>query len=143
MSSVKEELWQVRRAANRVRRREEEIAMLESLIAGSAVKVDGLPKASSGGDKLALQVGRLVEVKECLAAEIETFLDERERALAVIKGIRNESMRDVLVYRYIVGLDWEAVAEKMHYDLHYVYKLHGWALSAYEKVRECSQYDTK
>lgn len=141
--TAKKELWQVRRAANRVRRREEEIAMLESLIAGSAVKVDGLPKASSGGDKLALQVGRLVEVKECLAAEIETFLEERERALAVIKGIRNESMRDVLIYRYIVGLDWEAVAEKMHYDMHYVYKLHGWALAAYEKVRECSQYDTK
>ena len=136
MSSAKEELWQVRRAANRVRRRKEEIAMLESLIAGSAVKVDGLPKGSSGGDKLALQVGRLVEVKECLAAEIETFLEERERALAVIKGIKNESLRDVLVYRYIVGLDWEAVAEKMHYSVQHIFRLHGWALDAYRKVCE-------
>ena len=135
MSSAKDELWQVRRAANRVRRREEEIDMLESLIAGSAVKVDGLPKASSGGDKLALQVGRLVEVKGCLAAEIETFLEERERALAVIGGIKNESMRDVLVYRYIVGLDWEAIAEKMCYDVRHVYRLHGWALKAYETVK--------
>ena len=136
MSSAKDELWQVRRAANRVRRREEEIAMLESLIAGSAVKVDGLPKGSSGGDKLALQVGRLVEVKGCLAAEIETFLEERERALAVIKGIKNENMRDVLVYRYIVGLDWEAVAEKMHYSVQHIFRLHGWALDAYRKVCE-------
>lgn len=141
MSSAKDELWQVRRAANRVRRREEEIAMLESLIAGSAVKLDGLPKASSGGDKLAVQVGRLVELKECLAAEIETFLDERERALAVIGGIKNESMRDVLVYRYIVGLDWEAVAERMHYDRRYVFKLHGWALQAFGKV--CEKDDTE
>ena len=132
MSNAKDELWQVRRAAVRVRRREEEIAMLESLIAGSAVKLDGMPKGASGGDRLAAQVGRLAEVKECLAAEIETFLEERERALAVIKGIRNESMRDVLVYRYIVCLDWAEIAEKMHYDLHYVYKLHGWALAAYE-----------
>lgn len=143
MTNAKDELWQVRRAANRVRRREEEIAMLESLIEGSAVKVDGLPKGAGCGDKLAVQVGRLVELKECLAAEIETFLEERERALAVIGGIKNENFQDVLMYRYIIGMDWEAIAEKMHYDLHYVYKLHGWALTAYEKVRECSQYDTK
>lgn len=133
--TAKEELWQVRRAANRVRRREEEIAMLESLIAGSAVKVDGLPKGSSGGDKLAVQVGRLVELKECLAAEIATFLDEREKALAVIGGIKNESLRDVLVYRYIVGLDWKAVAEKMCYDVRHVYRLRGRALKAYETVK--------
>ena len=133
--TAKDELWQVRRAANRVRRREEEIAMLESLIAGSAVKVDGLPKASSGGDKLALQVGRLVDVKECLAAEIETFLEERERALAVIGWIKNESFQEVLMCRYIIGLDWETIAEKMCYDVRHVYRLHGWALKAYETVK--------
>lgn len=137
--TAKEELWQVRRAANRVRRREEEIAMLESLIEGSAVKVDGLPKGSSGGDKLAVQVGRLVELKGFLACEIETFLDEREKALAVIGGIRNESMRDVLVYRYIVGLGWPEVAEKMHYSVDHVYRLHGWALKAYEVCERSEQ----
>ena len=139
--TAKEELWQVRRAANRVRRREEEIAMLESLIEGSAVKVDGLPKASSGGDKLALQVSRLVELKGFLACEIETFLEERERALAVIGGIKNESFQDVLMYRYIIGLDWETIAEKMCYDRRYVFKLHGWALQAFGKV--CEKVDTK
>lgn len=134
MSNAKEELWQVRRAKARVRRREDEIEELECILAGCTAKVDGLPKAQ-GGDKLAVQVGRLVELKECLAAEIATFLDERERALAVIGGIRNESFQDVLMYRYIIGLDWETIAEKMCYDVRHVYRLHGWALKAYETVK--------
>lgn len=139
---AKDELWQVRRAKARVRRREDEIEELECILAGCTAKVDGLPKAQ-GGDKLAEQVGRLVELKEFLAAEIETFLDERERALARIRGIKNENMQDVLVYRYIVGLDWESVAKAMHYDKRHVYKIHGWALQAYEKVCEKDDNATK
>lgn len=140
--SAKDELWQVRRAKARVRRREEEIAELECILEGCTAKADGLPKAQ-GGDKLAEQVGRLVSLKECLAAEIATFLDERERALARIKGIKSESMQDVLVYRYIVGMDWVSVAKVMHYDKHHVYKIHGWALQAYEKVCEKDDNATK
>ena len=99
--------------------------------------------AAAVQDGLAEQVGRLVELKEFLAAEIETFLDERERALARIRGIKNENMQDVLVYRYIVGLDWESVAKAMHYDKRHVYKIHGWALQAYEKVCEKDDNATK
>ena len=140
--SAKDELWQVRRAKARVRRREDEIAELECILEGCTSKADGLPKGQSG-DKLAEQVGRLVSLKECLAAEIETFLDERERALKRINGIKNENMRDVLVYRYIIGLDWKSVAKAMHYDEHHVYKIHGWALQAYEKVCEKDNNATK
>lgn len=132
--NAKDELWQVRRAKLRVQRREEEIAELECMITGCTSKADGMPKAS-GGDKLAEQVGRLVELKEMLAAEIATFLDERERTAAVISGIKNENFQDVLVYRYIVGLDWLNVAKKMNYSVDHVYKLHGWALQAYEKSK--------
>ncbi len=134
--SAKDELWQVRRAKARVRRREEEIAELECILEGCTSKADGLPKAQ-GGDKLAEQVGRLVSLKECLAAEIETFLDERARAMSLIGAIKNESMRDVLVYRYIVGLDWEEIAKVMHYSIQHVYRLHGWALQAYNVVKNC------
>lgn len=140
--NAKDELWQVRRAKARVRRREEEIAELECMLEGCTSKADGLPKGQSG-DKLAEQVGRLVSLKECLAAEIETFLNEREIALARINGIKSENMRDVLVYRYIVGLDWKSVAKAMHYDKHHVYKIHGWALQAYEKVCEKDDGATK
>lgn len=133
--NAKDELWQVRRAKARVRRREEEIAELECILAGCTSKADGLPKAQ-GGDKLAEQVGRLVSLKECLAAEIETFLDEREKALTRIKGIKSESMQDVLVYRYVVGMDWKSVAKAMHYSIDHVYRLHGWALAAYNKILE-------
>lgn len=140
--SAKDELWQVRRAKARVRWREEEIAELASMLAGCTSKADGMPKGQNG-DKLAEQVGRLVSLKECLAAEIATFLDERDNAMRKIGAIKSENMQDVLVYRYIVGLGWNEVAKVMHYSQDHVYKLHGWALQAYENVMQKDKDNSK
>lgn len=133
-AEAKTDLGLVRRALAQVRRREEEIAELEGVLAGCTSKADGLPRGQ-GGDGLAVQVGRLVELKECLAAEIAVFLDERERVLRRIGLVRNGNMRDVLVYRYVVGLGWEEIAADMHYSVQHVFRLHGWALQAYGAVR--------
>lgn len=141
--SAKEELWQVSRARARVLRLEMEIAELESILEGCTSYADGMPKSSGGVDKLGSQVSRLVVLKDELAAEIELFLDERRQAVEVISGIKNEGFQDVLIYRYVLGLDWSAVAKKMSYSIGHTYKLHGWALKAYEKVGEIMKDNSK
>lgn len=134
--TAKEELWQVRRARARVLRLEMEIAELESILEGCTSYADGMPKASGVTDRLGSQVARLVALKDELAAEVDIFLLERRKAVDVISGIKNDSFQDVLIYRYVLGLDWQAVAKKMSYSIDHTYKLHGWALGAYEKVSE-------
>lgn len=141
--SAKEELWQVRRTRARVLRLEMEIAELESILEGCTSYADGMPKASGVTDRLGSQVARLVALKDKLAAEVDIFLLERRKAVDVISGIKNDSFQDVLIYRYVLGLDWSAVAKKMNYSVQHTYKLHGWALQAYEKVSELMKDESK
>ena len=60
-----------------------------------------------------------------------------------IGAIKSENMQDVLVYRYVVGLGWNEVAKVMHYSTDHVYKLHGWALQAYENVKQKDKDNSK
>lgn len=133
--TAKEELWQVRRARAKVLRLEMEIAELTSILESCTSYADGMPKASGVTDRLGSQVARLVALKDELAAEVDIFLFERRKAVDIISGIKNESFQDVLIYRYVLGLDWQAVAKKMCYDVRHVYRLHGWALEAYEVAK--------
>ena len=45
-----------------------------------------------------------------------------------IRTVEDPTRRLLLEYRYIHGLTWEQVAERMGYDLRWVHRLHGKAL---------------
>ena len=47
-----------------------------------------------------------------------------EKLLAVIDLLGNEYQQEALTYRYVCGLTWEDIAEKMDYTPTWVYNLH-------------------
>ena len=54
-----------------------------------------------------------------------------------IDALKDSRESDVLFYRYVKGLDWWKIAEKMGYTERWVLKLHGKAL-AHLKIPEKS-----
>ena len=53
-----------------------------------------------------------------------------------IKNLKSENESDVLFYRYIAGLDWWEIAEKLHYSERWIHKIHGKALAHFEIPKE-------
>ena len=81
------------------------------------------------------------------AAELDEMINEliEERYLRIktyqqitkqIKQMKSENEKDVLFYRYIRGLDWWEIAEKMNYSERWIYKIHGEALAHFELPKE-------
>lgn len=71
----------------------------------------------------------------CLAdysAEEERLLQElisaRQRAEKLIASVPDQSQREVLTRRYIIGQRWEDIAACMGYSRQHVTRLHGYAL---------------
>ena len=63
------------------------------------------------------------------------LLREADRVIMQIKKPRH---REVLQLRYMCGLKWEEIREKMEYsDVRSVHKMHGWALAEADKVIDC------
>lgn len=114
----------------RVNRITEEIEELREMMKSvKAINNDGMPHGSGGQGDLSGEVARIESLIEDLKKErglrIMTYQDIARR----IKKLKSRNEDDVLFYRYIKGLEWWEIAEKMNYSERWVLKIHGKALA--------------
>lgn len=131
----KEYLREYRGHVRRARRIEAEIMELQSMQASMSVNNDGMPHGSGQAD-LSGYAAELDKLERDLIKEryerIMTYQDIADR----IKQLKSENEKDVLFYRYIKGLSWWEIAEKMNYSERWVLKIHGKALGHFELTKE-------
>ena len=131
--NAKDELELLRRHKSVINRISAERSELEDVLYKCTSRSDGMPK-SGGGDRMGALVARVADLQDDLAAELDRYLRVRDMITAKIGCLKDERYRDVLVYRYVAGLDWGSVAKVMHYSIDHVYRLHGGALVAYGEI---------
>lgn len=95
---------------------QERIARIRASLEGSAIRIRDLPGgASKERDRMATDVARLLELEDQLKAQVleyETELIVIDEALAALPSPEQEIMR----LRYVDGLKWWEVAQRMNYD---------------------------
>lgn len=74
-------------------------------------------------------VDRLQELSERVNREIDELVDLKRQAEEAIDRLAVPEHREVMRLRYLVGLDWQEVAERMNYSLQHVFRLHGKSLT--------------
>lgn len=127
----KEYLRHYREHVRRIRRIEEELEELQTMKLSISVKNDGMPHGSGHSD----MSGYAAELDQL---ERRLLQERYHRVLAYkviseqIEKLSCEKEKDVLFYRYIKGLEWEKIAEKMGYSERHIYKYHGKALAHFE-----------
>lgn len=135
----KEYLKGYRRHVRRINRIETELEELHAMSAPMSASNDGMPHGSGQSD-LSGYAAELDKLERSLREEkdkrVEVYKDIDER----IKKLERENEKDVLFYRYIAGLAWWEIAEKMSFSERHVTRLHGRALAHLEiskDVLEC------
>ena len=94
--------------------------------AGRMSSITGMPR---GGDSdWTKTVDRLIELERYYNARERELVDRKMAIHAVIDQVDDARMRELLELRYIDGMTWEAVAERMGYSTRQVTRLHGYAL---------------
>lgn len=96
-----------------------------------ALRVSGTSQRS----KVETYVLELVEAQAKIEEEIHHLLEWTQEAEALIAQLEDSRMQDVLRMRYLCALDWEEVAQRQHYTLRWVHKLHREALAQLEGAR--------
>ena len=131
----KEYLWQYQDSVRRVARIESELAEIRAMKTGTAINYDGMPSGSSQSD-LSNYAAELDRLERDLISEryrrIILYQDIAQR----VKRLKSRNENDVLFYRYIKGLDWWEIAEKMNYSERWIYKIHGRGLAHLEIPKE-------
>lgn len=85
-----------------------------------AIRLSGTTRRSKVEDNVLAMVDVHRELKE----RIEELMRETRRAEKLISILPDGRHRSVLQLRYLCGMGWEEIAEKMQYTLRWVHKLH-------------------
>lgn len=131
----KEYLRKYRGHVRRISRIEAEIAELRTMKISIAANNDGMPHGSGRSD-MSGYAAELDQLERNLIRERYQRVAAYKATSAQIKYLEDESERDVLFYRYIKGLNWWEIAERMNYSERWVLKIHGNALEHFKLPKE-------
>lgn len=121
----------------RVQRITAEIEELRAMKMYPSVKNnDGMPHGSGGQGDLSGYAADLDQMIKNLIEERYLRIKTYQQIARRIKRLRSENEKDVLFYRYIKGMDWWEIAEKMKYSERQVHRLHGKALAHFELPKD-------
>lgn len=123
----KQFLREYRMKTRRIHRIEAEIDEIRSMKMYPSVNNDGMPHGSGQSD-MSEYAAELCEKEEKLYEEGVDQVKIYNKISHRISELENEDERDVLFYRYIKGLRFWEIAQKMDYSEEWIYKLHGRAL---------------
>lgn len=131
--TAKEYLMQYRIAVNKIRRKQEQIEKLRADLLPSGINYDGMP--GGAGNRTAADIfAKLEELERELREQQDEARTKADEIIGVIDQLEDERYRSILHDRYIAGLHWDRIADKMHYSYRHVTKLHGKALLEISKI---------
>lgn len=107
---------------------EEEIAKWESRAEKITSSPGAVPKSGQHSDRVQDGAVALAELRDKLTTKVTRLIEMRLEIERAIETVSDDTQRILLRYRYVDGLTWEKIAEKMHYTYQWVCVLHGLAL---------------
>ena len=131
---TKDYLSQVSRLNKMINNKLSEIYQLRELsVSISAIGNDEKVQTSPNFDKIGTAIAKIDELENNLDKMIDEYLVKRERIIAQIDTMEEESVYQILFSRYIEKKTFEKIATEMEYSWRQIVRLHGKALQQFEK----------
>lgn len=129
-------LREYRKSVSRLKRLWAELAEVKSMKASISVNNDGMPHGGGQSDLSGYAACLDGLEREIISERYQRIMKYQEIKIC-IDALENSRESDVLFYRYIKGLDWWKVAEKMELTERQIYRIHGKALKKIKISDEC------
>lgn len=131
---TKDYLSQVSRLNKMINNKLSEISQLREIsVSISAIGNDEKVQTSPNFDKIGTAIAKIDELENNLDKMIDEYLVKRERIIAQIDTMEEESVYQILFSRYIEKKTFEKIATEMEYSWRQIVRLHGKALQQFEK----------
>ena len=86
------------------------------------------PGGGESGSPIERPMDKVLEIDEEINREIDELQTVRQEIRSALDQLEDENLKLLMEYRYIDGMTWEQVAEKMDYSRQWVTSLHRTAL---------------
>lgn len=110
---------------------------LESATGTTArLKPINVQNGAAAYDRMAEDVARIVDAEGTLGDELQEITKKLKEILTAIESVPDEMQKTVLTLRYIEGLDWPDIQERISYERTQTLVIHGKALVSVNKWME-------
>ena len=94
-------------------------------------RLSGMPHAKDpkGLDEIVI---RYEEISGKYEKQLKIYQAETIAIENAIEGVQDPRLRLILRYKYMDGLKWETIADLMHYEISWIFRMHGQALHELE-----------
>lgn len=90
---------------------------------------------SRGASRVEAAAMGIFDTTQRLTEQAKVYLATIEKARAIIRQIPQDKYRQILTLRYLSGWSFRSISDELRYqDPKSVYKAHGWALTAAQRV---------
>ena len=124
-----EYLSRYRKLGRRIEQLSTERAMWLSRACKTTQTISDMPKAKNGAQGDSSEVAQYIEIGEEITQELRELHRLRREILAVVATLKDDTLQNLMRYRYIDGLTFEEIAVKLHYSWRQVCRKHGQALA--------------
>lgn len=133
--TAKEYLEQALRLEYRIRAKLAQIGSLRCLSERVTSFLSDMPRSQPGNPHtLENTVVRIVEMEHEVDAIIDRMLAMQHEIADMLEYVPDGEHQELLASRYIRYSSWKEIAEAMHYNERYIYKLHDRALKAFDAI---------
>ena len=94
----------------------------------------GTPGGGTDPHKIETWIDKLIAVDNELDKEIDKLFECNAVTRERINELPTSRMKNAMLFHYINGMSWEAVARKMHYSIQHIYRLRAEAVGRLLKV---------
>lgn len=113
----------------RVDRLLEEKAKWWSLCLKVTPSLSPAPGGGESGSPVERPMDKVLEIEAEINQEIDELQEVCRDIKSVLSQLEDDTLRLLMEYRYLDGLTWEQIAEKMNYSRQWITSLHGRALA--------------
>lgn len=94
-------------------------------------RLTGMPHAKDpkGLDEIVIRYDEICGKYE---KQLKRYQQETIAIENAIEGVQDPRLRLILRYKYMDGLKWETIADLMHYEISWIFRMHGQALHELE-----------
>lgn len=132
---VKEYLGKIYRTNEFINAKECEISQLRDLSVKTTMVFNGSGvKNKSHENKKELIICKIVDLEQTLLDDINNVVDLSREIYDIIERVKDPDYRLLLEYRYLIGLTWDSIAEKMGFTTQWINVLHKRALNEVESI---------
>ena len=128
------ELYRLDLKIERDRKQIDDLKQKMYTVSAPALDADRVKTSGSGDDKLLKLIASVERTTRRITRDMTKYMKLYNQIVREIDRVQDERAKTILTSRYVLCMQWDAIANDLGYEMSYVYRLHQDAVRMYAAI---------